>query len=135
MKIDGIVWKDGTFWLAEVPFLDMMTQAKTKKEIPLMVKDAIESLIDDPQFHVNVTLTGNNIYIEANDLKKIFALILKRTRSKNNLTIEDVAARLNAKSINAYAQYEQAKHSPGFEKFEELYKAIEPDTNVVLTKR
>ena len=42
MKIVGKIWKskEDKFWLAEIPSLDLMTQATTKKEIPAMVKDA-----------------------------------------------------------------------------------------------
>ncbi|MCL4361585.1 helix-turn-helix domain-containing protein [Candidatus Dependentiae bacterium] len=137
MKIAGRFWKDGKFWLVEIPFLDLMVQSKTKKEIPEMVKDAIELLVNDPSFSVKITLSQDNLYVEANDFKKLIALILKRLRLKNGLTIEDVTVRLKEKSVNAYAQYEQAKHSPGFEKLEELLKAVEPSSsiNMDLTKR
>jgi hypothetical protein len=130
MQIDGKVWKDGKFWLAEIPFLDLMIQSKTKKGLPEMVKDAIELLVNEPSFTVQATLSGDILSLEASDFKNLIALILKRLRSKNNLTLEEVTARLNEKSINSYAQYEQAKHYPGFEKFEELLRAVEPNASI-----
>ena len=47
--------------------------------------------------------------------------------AKNNLKLEDVAEAINAKSINEYAQYEQAKHLPSFEKFQQFLDAIDPE--------
>ena len=42
MRFQGKVYKDGKFWLAEIPMLDAMTQGYTKKEACVMVKDLIE---------------------------------------------------------------------------------------------
>ena len=80
MKILGKVWKSETdkFWLVEIPALNLMTQAATKKQVPSMIKDAIELLMDDPDFSVKVTTTNDSVILEASDTKKITALILKR---------------------------------------------------------
>lgn len=127
MKIGGKFWKSDQFWLVDIPILNLMTQASTKKEIPEMVKDAIELLVDDVNFTVDVTIAHNAVFIDTNDPKKLVALILKRQRHKKNLKLEQVAMFLKAKSINEYAQYEQGKHLPSFEKFEQLLKAIDPE--------
>lgn len=129
MKISGKIWKSKTsrFWLAEIPFLDLLVQAISKEEIPETIKDAIELHIDSPGFEANVSMSGNTAFIDSNDTKKLIALILRRQRSKMNLTLEEVAEHLNAKSINEYAQYEQAKHLPSLEKLEQLLKAIDPE--------
>lgn len=86
MNIAGRVWKSrkDKFWLAEIPFLDLMIQAKSKDKVPEMVKDAIELLVDDPTFIVYVSLEDNTLLIDAHDTKKIIALILKRQRQKTN---------------------------------------------------
>ena len=62
MQITGKIWKNkhDNFWLAEVPFLDVLTQAETKEETPEMVKDAIELYINDPAFLAIVTLSNTN---------------------------------------------------------------------------
>ena len=129
MKIIGKVWKSrkDQFWLAEIPFLDLLVQATSKEEIPETIKDAIELLVDDPNFLVDVTMTNNILFLDSNDPKKVIALILKRQRRKKSLKLEEVASHLNAKSINEYAQYEQGKHLPSFEKFNQLLNAIDPE--------
>ena len=135
MKIVGKVWKSRTdnFWLVEVPLLNVMTQAKSKKETAVMIKDAIECLIDDTSFSVAAFLVGNTVCIETSDSKKLIALILKQQRYRKNLTLEDVAEHLHAKSVNEYAQYEQGKHQPSFEKFAQLLEAIDPRLSPVIS--
>ncbi len=135
MKIVGKVWKseDRKFWLAEIPALDLMTQAKSKKAIPEMIKDAVELLMDDSSFSVKVTAFDDFVFLDANDTKKLIALILKRQRQKNHLNLEEVATHLRARSINEYAQYEQGRHLPSFDKFEQLLKAIDPNLSLFMS--
>jgi len=42
MEFEGKVWKDGKFWLVEVPALNVMTQGTTKKEVLEMAQDALD---------------------------------------------------------------------------------------------
>ena len=46
MRYEGKVWKDGEHWLIEVSALEVMTQGYSFEEAGLMIKDAIESLIN-----------------------------------------------------------------------------------------
>ena len=46
MKIEGKIKKSGKWWAVEVPLLLVFTQGKTKKSALLMIKEAIEELID-----------------------------------------------------------------------------------------
>ncbi len=128
MRLEGRIWKSkkSAFWLAEVPLLDLVTQAETKEELPEMVKDALESLVNDPAFSVTVSLSDNQLFIDSNCPKIVLSLMLKRQRHKRGLTQEEVAKNLNSKSVNDYAQYEQAKHMPTIERLEELLRAIDP---------
>lgn len=64
---------------------------------------------------IKVTTSNDSVILEANDTKKIIALILKRQRQKNNLRLEEVAKHLHARSINEYAQYEQGRHLPSID--------------------
>ena len=48
MRLHGRVYKDGKFWLAEVPLLDAMTQGHTRKEALAMVADLLETLANRP---------------------------------------------------------------------------------------
>lgn len=128
MKITAQFWKnpDDHWWIIEIPFLDVATQAETREEILEMTKDVIETLVGDPGFTVEVAFMNNEILINASDSKKLVALILKRQRQRNRLRLEDVAKQLDAKSLNEYAQYEQGKHMPSFDKFQQLLEAIDP---------
>lgn len=80
MKLGGKVWKTkkDSLWLAEIPFLNLMVQAQTKDEVPEMVKDAIELLIDSSAFSVKVELLDNALLLQAEDSKKLIALGFKR---------------------------------------------------------
>ena len=73
------------------------------------------------------------VFLDANGYKKINALILKRQRQKKHLNLEEVATHLHARSINEYAQYEQGRHLPSFDKFEQLLKAIDPGLFVFMS--
>ncbi len=128
MKIAGKIWKSNKdeFWLAEIPFLDLMVQATSKEEIPETIKDAIELFVENPGFAVDVSVSDSIVFISSNDAKQLIALILRRQRQKMSLNLEEVAQHLQAKSLNEYAQYEQSKHLPSIEKFEQLLKAIDP---------
>lgn len=44
MRFHGSVYKDGKFWLAEIPILDTMTQGYTRKEALVMVEDLLEKI-------------------------------------------------------------------------------------------
>src|SRR3989449_11279474 len=54
MRLHGRVYKDGKFWLAEVPLLDAMTQGRTRKDALVMVADLLETLANRPGFAVHV---------------------------------------------------------------------------------
>lgn len=129
MKIVGKIWKSrkNAYWIAEIPLLDIATEAKNKEELPLMVKDAIELLVNKKSFKISADLHKNALCVEANDQKILMALVLKRQRLRKHLKLEEVKERLGAKSVNDYAQYEQGKHRPSFAKFEQLLKAIDPN--------
>lgn len=43
MRFSGRIYKDGEFWLAEIPVLDLMTQGKTKEDAYDMVADMLKS--------------------------------------------------------------------------------------------
>ena len=46
MEFEGKVWKSTTFWLVEVPSLDLMTQGETKEEALRMLEELIIELAD-----------------------------------------------------------------------------------------
>jgi predicted RNase H-like HicB family nuclease/DNA-binding XRE family transcriptional regulator len=123
---NGKVWKDGKLWLVEIPALDVMTQGHSKKDALFMIKDAIEELVDEKSFHVKVVPAEkkSEFIIYANNVAPLVALMLKRQRVKNGLSLADMQERLHAKSRNTYAQYEQGRCAPTVQKLVEFLSAM-----------
>ena len=46
MRFQGKLYKEGTFWLAEVPIFAAMTQGRTRKEARAMIADWFATLIN-----------------------------------------------------------------------------------------
>ena len=135
MKFQGKAFKNGKFWLANIPFLELMTQARTKKELLLMVEDLFVTLADKKGFEVNVKCTKDGILeIGSNDNKVMIGLLLKRKRQLNSLTIQQVAERLGSTSKNAYARYEQGKTLPSIDKLQDLLNATGPFSDLVISQ-
>jgi predicted RNase H-like HicB family nuclease len=135
MRFEGRVWKDrrSGYWLIEVPLLDIMTQATSKKSAYWMIADAIKVLIGRKDFKVDVRPSaGSSFTIGANQEGTLFALMLKRQREAHNLTLLEMAHRLDSKSPNAYARYEQGRSIPTIEKLNQLMKAINPELEPTL---
>jgi hypothetical protein len=70
MRFSGKIYKEGKFWLAEIPILDLMTQGHTKKEAYEMVADMLETLANKKDFKVkvykkscNTEATGFNAHV------------------------------------------------------------------------
>lgn len=132
MRFEGRIERDGRFWLVEIPAFDALTQGRTKREAYAMAKDLLETMADTPGFEVRVYPGGKKTFeIGANQLRVLLALLLRRQRERQGLTLADVAKRLGQRSRNAYARYEQGKAMPTVEKLEELLKAVAPDQEIV----
>ena len=132
MRFEGRLERDGKFWLAEVPALDALTQGRSRREALAMVGDLIETMADRRGFEIAVHLMGPREFeVGANDLGMLLALLLRRQRERQGLTLAEAAARLGQSSPNAYARYEQGKAMPTVEKLEQLLGAIAPDQRIV----
>ncbi len=134
MEIEGKIWKDGKFWLVEVPTLDAMTQGRTRKEALFMIEDLVLEMVrsyykDDIEKDFTVTVADYKkdvIGVTSNDNKLLLALSLRKQREKSGSTIREAAERLGSKSPNAYAQYEKGKIRISLEKYEQLLQAANP---------
>jgi hypothetical protein len=132
MRFPGRIRKDGKFWLVEIPAFDAMTQGRTKREGLAMAGDLIETMAGVRGFHVTVHPTGGESFeIGANRVGVLLALLLRRQRERQGLTLAEAAERLGQRSKNAYARYEQGKTMPTVEKLEQLLKAIAPNQRIV----
>ena len=134
MEMEGRIWKDGKFWLVEIPALDAMTQGKTRKEALAMIEDLVLEMTRDyfedemdKDFSVSVIdYKKEAIGVTASDNRLFLALSLRRQREKSGSTVREASARLGSKSPNAYAQYERGKTSISIDKYEELLTAANP---------
>jgi predicted RNase H-like HicB family nuclease len=132
MRFEGRIVKDGKFWLVEVPAFDALTQGRTKREAYEMVKDLIETMADTRGFEVVVYPTGKESFeVGANRTGVLIALLLRRQRERQGLSLAEAAQRLGQRSRNAYARYEQGATMPTIEKLEQLLEAIAPDQKIV----
>lgn len=88
MELEAKVYKDGKFWLAEIPGLDAMTQGRTRKEALAMAKDLVLGMAaayfqEEVGADFNVTIADYRkelIGISGNDAKLLSALSLKKQR-------------------------------------------------------
>jgi DNA-binding XRE family transcriptional regulator len=132
MRFPGRVKKDGRFWLVEIPAFDASTQGRTKREAFAMAEDLIETMAAARGFRATVYATGAETFeIGANRIGVLLALLLRRQRERQGLTLAQAAEKLGQRSKNAYARYEQGKTMPTVEKLEQLLKAIAPDQRIV----
>jgi len=135
MRLRGRYYKDGKFWLAEIPLLDAMTQARTRRELFEMVADLVETLVDQPEFSVYVYPgTDGEFELSASDTQALLGLLLRRQRERSGLSLADVTERLGAKSRNAYARYERGTAMPSVMKLSELIQAVSPGGDLVLAE-
>lgn len=125
MEFTGKVWKDGKFWLAEVPSLDLLTQGTSRKNAIRMLIGAVEDLVHKPGFKAGAfDFVNEEIVIVGSDTSAMVALMLKRQREMAGMTLMQVAKKLGSNSANAYAAYEQGKRSPSTDKLDKLLGAL-----------
>jgi DNA-binding transcriptional regulator YiaG len=133
MRFSGKIHKDGKFWLAEIPILDLMTQGHTKGEAYKMVVDMLESLINNKEFKAEVFKKSKDTFeISSSEPKYMISLLLQRKREISGLSLAQVADRLGSSSRNTYARYEQGKSVPTVEKLHDLLHAVSPQSDIVI---
>ena len=85
MRFSGKIYKDGRFWLAEIPILDAMTQGHTRKETLEMAADMVETMANKEGFRVEVALvSGNEFEVGSTDHNSLISLLLRCKRELNN---------------------------------------------------
>ena len=125
MRLIGSYYKNGKYWISELPFIQLMDQGYSKKECLQMMKDAILELIDDSEFHCEVTDLGHGKFsVGTSDVKKLAAFVVRRLREAQGLTIREVATMLNMKSHTEYARHESGKVGMNIETFNRYVEAL-----------
>ncbi len=132
MRLAGRIWKDGKFWLAEVPMLDALTQGRSRAHAFRMMADLVQTMADKKGFHVAIVPRPSGAFeIGSDDVAALVAVLLRRQREKHGLSLSEVARRLGSRSKTAYARYEQGRSVPTVEKLFELLAAVAPDEDFV----
>ena len=135
MKLEGRVWKDDKWWLIEVPVLGAMTQGRTRKDAFDMMADWVRNAVRDPT--CDVTFSGasrsEHFTMSSSQDGRMLALLLRRHRESQGLSLAQAAERLGVKSKNAYARYERGDTEPTLGKLRELIKAVRPGADVVIS--
>ena len=133
MEIEGEYFRDGKWWVADIPILDAITPAKTRKGLGEMVEDLVESLVNRTGFETSVVLRSDGtLRVRSSDQNLLFGITLKRLRQKSGLTLVQAAARLGSSSQNSIARYEKGACSPTLEKVEELLRAVSVEKTITL---
>ena len=133
MRFQGKLSRDGTWWLAQVPVFDAMTQGRSRKEAFDMIADWFMTMVDRKGFSVTIHPVGKHDFeVSSGDARAMIRLLLQRQRQKSGLSLAQAAQRLGAKSRNAYARYEQGVSVPTVEKLDELLRAIAPERDIVV---
>jgi predicted RNase H-like HicB family nuclease len=133
MRFQGKLYKDGKFWLAEVPIFAAMTQGRTRQEALIMIADWFETMISRSGFSITVHEGKKGDFeVSASDTKVMVCLLLQRQRQLSGLSLAAAAERLGAKSRNAYARYEQGTSVPTIEKLDKLLQAVAGGRDFVL---
>ena len=133
MRFSGKIYKDGKFWLAEIPILDLMTQGRTKREAYEMVADMLDTMVNQKDFEITVFKGKKDAFeVGSSDAKYFVRLLLQRKRELSGLSLSQVASRLGMSSRNTYARYEQGKSVPSVAKLNDLLRAVCPETDIVI---
>src|SRR5262245_64921642 len=101
MRFQGKIYREGKWWLAEVPIFAAMTQGRTRKEALAMIVDWFETLITRPEFSVTIYEGKREEFeLSASDTKAMVCLLLQRQRQLSGLSLAGAAEWFGAKSRN-----------------------------------
>lgn len=133
MRFSGKVYKDGKFWLAEIPILDAMTQGHTKNEAFEMALDMIKTMVNKEGFQIDLYKGKKGAFeVGSPDSRSLVSLLLQRKRQQSGLSLSEVAQRLGLSSRNSYARYERGQTVPTIGKLGELLRAVDPTADIVI---
>ena len=92
MELEGRVWKDGKWWIIEIPCLNIVTQGSTKKDAFVMIQGAVfelmKSYLSDLNKKFKLTVhdyKGERFGLTSNDSKRLLSFLLIRQREECGL--------------------------------------------------
>jgi len=93
----------------------------------------VERLAGRPDFTAQVHPgTNGEFELSVSDVQTLVSMVLRRQRERSGLSLADVAARLGARSRNAYARYERGAAMPSVRELGELIRAVSEGGDLVL---
>jgi predicted RNase H-like HicB family nuclease len=135
MRLAGQVAKEGRWWAVELPILGVATQGTSRSDALKMAADAVAELVNRKGFRVRVHPGKGELFeISSNDPAALTALVLRRLRARAGLTLAEMAERLDARSLNSWARYEQGRAVPTVAKLSQLFAAVSPGRDFVITE-
>ncbi len=102
MILSGKYYKDGKFWLVEIPQLDAMTQGMSKKEALVMIQDWVISMTDREDLEIELSDDGSGSFsIKFLDPAPIVSLMLRRAKKESGMSLSMLmnALDLSSKSV------------------------------------
>jgi predicted RNase H-like HicB family nuclease len=133
MVFKGRLWKKGKFWVVDVPLFRISSQGRSRKEALSMIAEAMQLHVNKRGFKVKIAPLGKSEFvISSNHAAELIALLLRRERAIQHLTVRQVAKLLGYSSPSAYAQYETGKHIPGLDKLSRFLRIMNPKAQVAL---
>ncbi len=125
MKLQGKYYKDGHFWISEIPFISLMDQGKSKSESLRMIKSSVEELMSEVSLKCEIEDLGDGEFVLASeDVKLLTCFVLRRLREAHGLSIRAVGAKLGLKSHTEYARHESGQTAMTMETFNRYIEAL-----------
>src|ERR1044072_8941063 len=94
------------------------------------------TMIETRPLEVELIWAGEKtFYVRGSDTKAMIALMLSRHRQKSGVTFREAAGRLGSKSPNSFGVYEFGKSTPTIPVLDQLVRAIDPDSDLVISIR
>jgi len=127
MFLEAEIKKDrgSNYWAAGIEALQVFTQGESQDDALEMLKDAVETLWPDLKFDLDWSdREGGIAFLKTDDISNVVSKIIRQNRLEENLTQEQVAARLGSLYKSSVAPYESGDREPSIKKFDELLSAF-----------
>ena len=125
IKLQGKYYKDGKYWISEIPFIYLMDQGKTKSESLKMIRSSVEELMTNSGFECQIEDKGDGEFVlSSENVKLLTCFVLRRLREAQGLSIREVSALLKHKSHTEYARHEAGTTAMTLETFNRYIEAL-----------
>ena len=135
MKVWGEIYKDkktGLF-VIKLPIVEAITQDDTVEGAVEAIREVIE--LYDENLTFSLTLHDNkSFYLTTDDTKSFLALVIKKQREAQGISLSSVAEKLGYSSRNSVYDYESGKTEPTFKKFSDLLGSLDLDLEINIVK-